>query len=129
MDMFVPLNSFCARYQPPDEYSDNLTNKGHFKMFVVERLSSTLKYGNSSPNLSETIVQLYSHDLDLLSQESSFQYWPPAVGKVVKFGDYTVDLISEETLEGFTIRTLSVLYKKVARDHVIDIVMDTPYPH
>ena len=46
-------------------------------------------------------------------QESSFQYWPSAVGLLNDFMEYTVDLISEETLEGFTIRTLSVLNKKV----------------
>ena len=32
---------------------------------------------------------------------------------MVKLGEYTVDLISEEILTGFTIRTLSVLNKKV----------------
>ena len=47
------------------------------------------------------------------SQESSYQYWPTAVGQLIEFGEYTVDLISEEALEGFTIRTLSVLHKKV----------------
>jgi hypothetical protein len=46
-------------------------------------------------------------------QESSCQYWPDAVGELAEFGDYTVDLISEEDLEGFTIRTLSVLNKQV----------------
>jgi hypothetical protein len=46
-------------------------------------------------------------------QESSVQYWPPA-GKLVKYGEYTVDLMSEEALEGFTIRTLSILEHTVS---------------
>ena len=45
-------------------------------------------------------------------QESSYQYWPP-VGQVIVFGEYTVDLISEEPLTGFTVRKISVLEKKV----------------
>ena len=49
-----------------------------------------------------------------MMQESSFQYWPDGVSEVVEFGEYTVDMISEETLTGFTIRMLSVLHKKVA---------------
>ena len=32
---------------------------------------------------------------------------------MAEFGEYTVDLLSEEPLEGFTIRTVSVLHKKV----------------
>ncbi len=48
----------------------------------------------------------------IITQESSFQYWPD-VGEKAEFGEYTVDLISEEILEGFTIRTLSVLNKSI----------------
>ncbi len=47
-------------------------------------------------------------------QESSCQYWPAAVGQLTDYGDYTVDLMSEEVLEGFTIRMLSVLCNKVS---------------
>ena len=46
-------------------------------------------------------------------QESCWQYWPDTVGEVTEFGEYIIDLISEEALTGFTIRTLSVLNKKV----------------
>ena len=49
----------------------------------------------------------------LFVQESCWQYWPDTVGEVTEFGEYIIDLISEETLTGFTIRTLSVLNKKV----------------
>ena len=48
-------------------------------------------------------------------QESCWQYWPDTVGEVTEFGEYIVDLISEEILTGFTIRTLSVLNKKVSK--------------
>ena len=47
----------------------------------------------------------------LVSQESSYQYWPSS--GVQNFGEYMVDLIGEEQLKGFTIRTLSVLEAKV----------------
>ncbi len=33
---------------------------------------------------------------------------------MAEFGEYTVDLMSEEILEGFTIRTLDVLHRKVS---------------
>ena len=56
------------------------------------------------------------HGQNVLSKESSCQYWP-AVGRQAKFGEYVVELISEEALEGFTIRTISVLFKKVHADH------------
>ena len=46
-------------------------------------------------------------------QESSYQYWPP-IGQVIVFGEYTVDLISEEPLTGFTVRKISVLDNKVS---------------
>ena len=46
-------------------------------------------------------------------QESSCQYWPGDVGQMTKFGEYIVNLISEEALEGFTIRTVNVLHNKV----------------
>ena len=53
------------------------------------------------------------HSYSLFVQESCWQYWPDTVGEVTEFGEYIIDLISEETLTGFTIRTLSVLNKKV----------------
>ena len=48
-----------------------------------------------------------------LNQESSWQYWP-SIGKTVEFGEYTVDLLSEEVLEGLTTRILGVLNNKVS---------------
>ncbi len=47
-------------------------------------------------------------------QESSYQYWPAAVGQVTKFKEHTVDMTSEDVLEGYIIRTFRVLYVKVA---------------
>ena len=40
-------------------------------------------------------------------------YWPRKVGEVQDYQGYTVDLINEEHLDGFTVRTLSVLEHKV----------------
>jgi hypothetical protein len=45
--------------------------------------------------------------------EPRIQHWPAAVGQLTEYRDYTVDLISEEVMEGFTVRTLSVLHEKV----------------
>ena len=45
-----------------------------------------------------------------------------------QFGEYTVDLISEEPLGGFTIRTLSILENKVSVYHVNRILMIIPTP-
>ena len=62
---------------------------------------------------SSTTHAVANNDVQLISlQESSYQYWPP-VGQVIVFGEYTVDLISEEPLTGFTVRKISVLDKKV----------------
>ena len=44
-------------------------------------------------------------------QESSAQYWPD--GGIVHYGEFAVDLLGEERLEGFTIRSLSVMDTKV----------------
>ena len=44
-------------------------------------------------------------------QEASAQYWPSS--GIAKYGGYTVDLLGEEPLQGFTIRTLSVMDSKV----------------
>ena len=44
-------------------------------------------------------------------QEASAQYWPGS--GIHHYGEYVVDLIGEEPLEGFTIRNLSVLDTKV----------------
>ena len=46
-------------------------------------------------------------------QESSAQYWPGS--GVVQYGEYAVDLLGEEPLEGFTIRELSVMDNKVKK--------------
>ena len=44
-------------------------------------------------------------------QESSTQYWPSS--GVYQYGEYSVELLGEEPLEGFTIRDLSVFDTKV----------------
>ena len=46
-------------------------------------------------------------------QESNCQYWP-VEGQVAQFGEFIVDLINQEELSGFTIRTLEILQNKVA---------------
>ena len=48
----------------------------------------------------------------ILIQESSCQYWP-VEGQVAQFGEFTVELIGQEDLNGFTIRTLEIQQSKV----------------
>ena len=48
----------------------------------------------------------------ILIQESSCQYWP-VEGQVAQFGEFTVELIGLEDLNGFTIRTLEIQQSKV----------------
>ena len=45
-------------------------------------------------------------------REASALYWPND-GGLSQFGEYTVDLLGEEPLEGFTIRSLSIMDTKV----------------
>ena len=44
-------------------------------------------------------------------EESSAQYWPDS--GISHYGEFAIDLLGEETLEGFTIRNLSVMDTKV----------------
>ena len=44
-------------------------------------------------------------------QESSTQDWPSS--GVYQYGEYSIELLGEEPLEGFTIRDLSVFDTKV----------------
>ena len=44
-------------------------------------------------------------------QEASAQYWPDS--GIAHYGEFAVDLLGEEKLQGFTIRNLSVLNTKV----------------
>ena len=64
-------------------------------------------------------VPVSSIAFSLFVQESCWQYWPDTVGGVTEFGEYSIDLISEEIVTGFIIRTLSVLNRKVAEDVLI----------
>ena len=44
-------------------------------------------------------------------QEASAQYWPDS--GIAHYGEFTVDLLGEEKLQGFVIRNLSVMDTKV----------------
>ena len=46
-----------------------------------------------------------------IRDRSSAQYWPD--GGIIHYGEFAVDLLGEERLEGFTIRSLSVMDTKV----------------
>ena len=46
-------------------------------------------------------------------QESSYPYWP--THDMLEFGGYTIELLEDEKLQGFTIRKLSVLENKACQ--------------
>ena len=46
-------------------------------------------------------------------QEASAQYWPDS--GIAHYGEFDVDLLGEEKLQGFTIRNLSVMDTKVCK--------------
>ena len=68
------------------------------------------------------------HQFSILAcpQEASYQYWPTS--GVKKFGGFTIDLLGEEKLEGFVLRTISVLETKVSGSelHSIQQLSYTP---
>ena len=47
-------------------------------------------------------------------QEASAQYWPDS--GIAHYGEFAVDLLGEEKLQGFVIRNLSVMDTKVWED-------------
>ena len=53
-------------------------------------------------------------------EETSAQYWPDS--GMAQFGEFIVDQLGEETLEGFTIRSLSVMDKRVYISMAITLV-------
>ena len=44
-------------------------------------------------------------------QEASAQYWPNS--GTIQYGDVTVDLLGEEKMEVFVVRTLNITHSKV----------------
>ena len=44
-------------------------------------------------------------------QEVCYQYWPTS--GIANIGEYRIDLLGEEKMKGFVLRTLSVLHSKV----------------
>ena len=80
---------------------------------------------NCHSNVYDLHAVCVRNELLLASQESSHQYWPSS--GVQNFGEFTVDLIGEEQLKGFTIRTLSVLEGNVRTVHMyLDPYEDPP---
>ena len=47
-----------------------------------------------------------------LIQEVCYQYWPSNGSQ--RFGEFTVDILGEERLHGFVLRTISVQHAKVS---------------
>ena len=58
------------------------------------------------------IVQLT--DLQEGGEEVCAEYWPTEVGTEMDMKGYSVELLGEEELVGFTVRTFSVLEKRVS---------------
>ena len=52
-------------------------------------------------------------------QEVCYQYWPSC--GIVNIGEYRIDLLREEKMKGFVLRTLSVLHSKV---HILALTVN-----
>jgi protein tyrosine phosphatase len=61
-------------------------------------------------------VVVMTSDLVEGGQEASAQYWPDS--GTAHYGEFAVDLLGEEKLEGFTVRRLSITDTKVNIHHV-----------
>ena len=57
-------------------------------------------------------VIVMTSDLIEGGQEASAQYWPDS--GIEHYGEFAVDLLGEEILEGFTIRKISITHNKVS---------------
>ncbi len=91
----------------------------HRRAFIIAQtpLSSTVRnfWKLIYDRKVATIVQLTA--LEEEGQEACARYWPEE-GEMDVGGDYVVDLLEDEELQGFNIRKLSVLEVKV---HIIYI--------
>ncbi|CAI8028519.1 Receptor-type tyrosine-protein phosphatase alpha [Geodia barretti] len=56
-------------------------------------------------------------DLVESGKDVCYKYWPSS--GVQQVGEYTIDMLGEEKLEGFTIRTFGVLHKKTNKSHQV----------
>ena len=50
--------------------------------------------------------------LCFIIKEVCYQYWPSSGSR--RFGEFTVEILGEERLQGFVLRTLSVQHAKVS---------------
>ena len=71
---------------------------------------------------SAVVVML--SDLVERGEEASVQYWPSS--GICQYGEYTVELMGEEPLEGFVIRDISVMDTRV---HICICNFDDHYPY
>ena len=85
----------------------------HQRAFIIAQgpLQSTVRnFWKMIYDRKSAVIVMVS-DLIEGGQEACAQYWPNS--GIAEYGQYTVDLLGEEPLQGFTIRSLSVLDKKV----------------
>jgi protein tyrosine phosphatase len=68
-------------------------------------------------------VVVMTSDLVEGGQEASTQYWPDS--GTAHYGEFAVDLLGEEKLEGFTVRSLSITDTKANIHHVIQALNHT----
>ena len=76
----------------------------HQKAFIIAQgpLQSTVRnFWKMIYDRKSAVIVMLS-DLKEGGQEASAQYWPSS--GIAQHGEYTVDLLGEESLQGFTIR-------------------------
>ena len=94
-------------------YFDNFQGYKHKKAFIVAE-------GPMESTVRNFWKMIYDHNCAVVvmtsglvegGKEASAQYWPDR--GTALYRDFTIDLLREEKLEGFTIRSLSVMDTKV----------------
>ena len=83
-----------------------------WKCGVVVMLSDLVEAGEVGRSaLAVVACSDVSLGASLPLQEVCYQYWPTS--GIVNIGEYRIDLLGEEKMKGFVLRTLSVLHSKV----------------
>ena len=114
MQGYKQKKAYIIAEGPMESTARNMLKMIHDRKCVaVVMLSHLIENGKVLPACS-VLGPIIRYCIYNPTQESSWQYWP-SVGETAVFGEYTVDLITEEVLQGFTIRVLSVINTKVKK--------------
>ena len=113
IDNFVFTALLIIRYYSFTIFFFLLQGYKHQRAFIIAQgpLQSTVRnFWKMIYDRKSAVIVMLS-DLVERGKEASSQYWPSS--GTYQYGEYTVELMGEEPLEGFIIRDLSVTDNKV----------------